>query len=58
MKVILKKILPVILTKLNAAQFNWMYSPNSSMINDDVCPPGQDLKIYLRVTGNLVFTKQ
>ena len=45
-------------TKLNATQFNWKYSPNSSTINDDVCPPGQDLKIYLPITSNLVFTKQ
>jgi hypothetical protein len=45
-------------TKLNTTQFSWMYSPNSSMINDDVCPSSQDLKIYLPVTGNLIFTKQ
>ncbi|MCC2591323.1 DUF6705 family protein [Chryseobacterium sp. MFBS3-17] len=46
------------ITKLNNNQFLWKYSPNSSLLNDSNCPSGQDLKVYLPVSQDLVFTKQ
>lgn len=46
------------LTKLTNTTFSWSYSPNSSNINDNDCPSGQDLKIYLPIVKNLIFTKQ
>jgi hypothetical protein len=48
----------ITLKKLNATQISWAYDPNSSLIDDDTCPPGTDKKVYLPVTKDLIFTKQ
>lgn len=48
----------IILKKLNATQISWEYIPNSSLIDDDTCPPGTDKTIYLPETKDLIFTKQ
>lgn len=47
----------VILKKLNANQLSWYYRPNSIIIDDNTCPPGTDLTIYLPEVKDLIFTK-
>jgi len=48
----------IILKKLTATKISWEYNPNSSLIDDDTCPPGTDKTVYLPETKDLIFTKQ
>lgn len=47
----------VYLTKLNANQLSWEYISSSTILTNDNCPPGSDIKVYLPKTDNLIFTK-
>ncbi|MDR2236638.1 MAG: hypothetical protein LBE92_10980 [Chryseobacterium sp.] len=44
--------------KINSTQIYWDYHPNSSLLNEGDCPGNQDIKVYLPVTKDLIFTKQ
>ena len=48
----------VYLYKKNATQLSWDYRPNDSILDQQNCPGNQDIKIYLPITKDLIFTKQ
>lgn len=47
----------VYLTKLNVNQLSWKYISSSTILTNDNCPPGTDIKVYLPKTKDLIFTK-
>lgn len=48
----------IILKKINSTQISWEYLPNDIILDDNRCPPGTDINIYLPETKDLIFTKQ
>lgn len=44
--------------KINSNQIYWDYRPNDTILDQQNCPGNQDIKIYLPVTKDLIFTKQ
>ena len=44
--------------KINSNQIYWDYHPNDIILDPQNCPGNQDIKIYLPVTKDLIFTKQ
>ncbi|HCA07879.1 DUF6705 family protein [Chryseobacterium sp.] len=48
----------ITLKKLNSTQVSWEYLPNDIVLDENRCPTGTDINIYLPETKNLVFTKQ
>ena len=48
----------IILTKIDASQLLWEYTPNDIIIDSNKCPSGTDINIYLPQTKDLIFTKQ
>jgi hypothetical protein len=48
----------IYLFKKTATQLSWDYHPNDIILDEQNCPGNQDIKIYLPVTKDLIFTKQ
>lgn len=48
----------ITLKKLNSTQVSWEYLPNDIVLDENRCPTGTDINIYLPETKNLIFTKQ
>lgn len=48
----------IILKKINDSQITWEYRPNDIILDDNKCPSGTDINIYLPETKDLIFTKQ
>ncbi|WES96049.1 hypothetical protein P2W68_14455 [Chryseobacterium arthrosphaerae] len=46
------------LKKNGTTQISWEYRPNDIILDDNRCPPGTDINIYLPETKDLIFTKQ
>lgn len=52
------EISKVLVYEPSANQISWSFYPNSSLLTEQNCPGNPDLKVYLPVTENLIFTKQ
>ncbi|KMQ68668.1 hypothetical protein ACM39_05070 [Chryseobacterium sp. FH2] len=48
----------ITLKKINNTQISWSYYPNDSLFSGGDCPGSQNIKVYLPVAKDLVFTKQ
>ncbi|MDR6405937.1 MULTISPECIES: DUF6705 family protein [Chryseobacterium] len=48
----------ITLKKLNITQVSWEYLPDDIILDNNRCPPGTDINIYLPETKDLIFTKQ
>ena len=48
----------IYLQKVNANQISWEYRPDDIIIDNNRCPVGTDINIYLPQTKDLIFTKQ
>lgn len=46
------------LKKVSPSQISWEYRPNDIILDDNRCPNGTDINIYLPETKDLIFTKQ
>lgn len=46
------------LKKLNPTQISWEYRPNDIILDNNRCPAGNDINIYLPEAKDLIFTKQ
>lgn len=43
------------LKKINLNQISWEYKPNNFILDDERCPPGTDINVYLPVTKDLIY---
>ncbi|WP_419868301.1 DUF6705 family protein [Chryseobacterium sp. CT-SW4] len=48
----------ITLLKINDTQIKWAYYPDSRLFSGNDCPDSKNIKIYLPVTKNLIFTEQ
>ncbi|WP_027378419.1 DUF6705 family protein [Chryseobacterium daeguense] len=48
----------ITLKKISSTKISWSYYPNGSLFSGNECPNGQNIKVYLPDTENLIFTKQ
>ncbi|MCT2409052.1 hypothetical protein NZD88_16005 [Chryseobacterium antibioticum] len=48
----------IYLQKISSTQISWEYLPNDIVLDENRCPTGTDINIYLPEAKDLIFTKQ